>query len=57
MQVASPQPVAVPSFVRVSGQEVGCLGSTCYCWNAGEHFLIGIRFIQAPFVKDSSNYE
>ena len=56
MQVAAPEPVPVSSLVRVAGQEVGCLGTVCYCWSAGELFLLGIQFVQAPYLKDSSDY-
>lgn len=57
MQVASPEPVPVQSFVRVSGRDVGCLGSTCYSWADGDLYLIGIQFVQAPYLKDSSDHD
>lgn len=57
LQIACANPIPVPEVVRIEGERIGCLGSTCYCHQVGEEYLVGLQFVQRPFLKKSLDYE
>ena len=57
LQVEVSVPVPVPTVVRLSGQTLECVGSTCYCRTVEdavqETYLVGIRFSRRqPYPKE-----
>ena len=56
LQVEVSVPVPVPTVVRLSGQTLECVGSTCYCRTVEdavqETYLVGIRLLGQPYPKE-----
>ena len=53
IQLEARERVPVPAVVRLSGQTLECTGSTCYCSQAGEKYLVGILLFGQPYGKQA----
>ena len=50
-QLEARDKVPVPAAVRLSGQTLECIGSACYCSQAGEKYLVGVVIVGQPYGK------
>ena len=46
VQIHLPDPVPVPSVVRLEGRQSDCFGSTCYCTPYQDGYLVGLHVIR-----------
>ncbi len=53
IQLEARDKVPVPAAVRLSGQTLECIGSVCYCSQAGEKDLVGIVIAGQPYGKQA----
>ena len=53
IQLEAREKVPFPAAVRLSGQTLECIGSTCYCSQAGEKYLVGIVIAGRPYGKQA----
>ena len=51
IQLEAREKVPIPAAVHLFGQTLECLGSACYCSQAGEKYLVGINLIGEPYPK------
>ena len=51
IQLEARDKVPVPAAVRLSGQTLECIGSACYCSQAGEKYLVGVVIVGQPYGK------
>ena len=51
IQLEAREKVPVAATVHLSGQTLECMGSVCYCSQAGEKYLVGISLIGKPYPK------
>ena len=51
IQLEARERIPVPAAIRLSGQSLECVGSTCYCRQDGEKHLVGIQIAGRPYGK------
>jgi len=51
LQVVSESPAPVGTTIRLSGDEIGCVGSVRYCVFRGDRYLIGLQFVGEPYAR------
>ena len=51
IQLDAREKVPVPAAVHLSGHTLECIGSPCYCSQAGEKYLVGISLIGGAYPK------
>ena len=46
----TPKPVPVHQVVRLSGQDIECVGSVHSCAEAGDQYRVAMQFVEEPYV-------
>ena len=57
LQLESPLPVPAPGVAKLEGQSLQCVGSTCYCRQEGDHYVVGMHLVRQPYSKNSLDYK
>jgi hypothetical protein len=56
LQVESAVPLPVGTIVQLRGDELQCDGSTCYCREAGDKFVIGLHLVRQVYNRNTLDY-
>lgn len=51
LQAISESPAPIGTSIRLTGEEIGCVGSVRYCVLRGDRYLIGLQFIGEPYSR------
>lgn len=57
LQVECSVPIPVGTIVQLQGDELQCDGSTCYCHESGETFMIGLHLVRRAYNRNSLEYK
>lgn len=56
-QLESSEPVPVGVIAQLEGEQLECVGSTCYCRHTDDQYLVGLHMIRRAYDKDKPRYE
>jgi hypothetical protein len=57
MQIESTVPLPVGTIVQVFGKDLQCDGSTCYCRESEDKFLIGLHLVRHAYKRESLDFK
>jgi hypothetical protein len=57
LQVECAVPLPTGTIVQLQGDELQCDGSTCYCHEAGDRFVIGLHLVRQAYHRNSLDYK
>lgn len=57
LQIECAVPLPIGTIVQVQGDELQCDGSTCYCRDTGDGFVIGLHLVRKAYSRNSLDYK
>lgn len=57
VQVESAVPLPEGTIVQLVGDELQCDGSTCYCHEVGDKFIIGLHMVRQAYNRNTLDYK
>jgi hypothetical protein len=57
LQVESAVPLPVGTIVQLIGDELQCDGSTCYCQEVGDKFVVGLHMVRQAYRRNGLDYK
>ena len=57
LQVESAVPLPVGTIVQLLGDELQCDGSTCYCIELGDKFIVGLHLVRQAYQRNTLEYK
>jgi hypothetical protein len=56
LQVESAVPLPIGTIVQLRGDELQCDGSTCYCHETGDKFIVGLHLVRQAYRRNGLDY-
>ena len=57
LQVECSIPLPVGTVVQIVGDQLQCDGSTCYCRESGDKFVIGLHLVRQAYNRNTLDYK
>jgi hypothetical protein len=57
LQIECAVPLPVGTIVQVQGDQLQCDGSTCYCLESGDKFIIGLHMVRQAYSRNSLDFK
>jgi hypothetical protein len=57
LQIECSVPLPIGTVVQIAGDQLQCDGSTCYCRESGDKFVIGLHLVRQAYNRNTLEYK
>jgi hypothetical protein len=57
LQIECSVPLPIGTVIQIAGDQLQCDGSTCYCRESGDKFVIGLHLVRQAYNRNTLEYK